>query len=70
MAMLGRAWDHVRRLFRRSPPKTNGLPRETLRKMDAIPSQLDRIIEKRIRNNIIESAYLERLRREGEAHER
>jgi hypothetical protein len=70
MAMLEQVWDRVRCWFHRCPPEPSGLPHETLRRMDAIPNQLDRIIEKRIRNNIMESAYLERLRREGEAHER
>jgi hypothetical protein len=71
IAMLVQVWDwliHLIGLRREGEPK---VPPETLRKMDAIPNQLDRIIEKRIRNNIVESAYLERLRREGEAaHER
>ena len=65
MLMLSHAWKRVAAHLGLYRNENYTLPPETMKQMEKIPDQLDRIIEKRIRNNIIESAYLERLRRDG-----
>ena len=66
--MLINMWDSTKCFFKRCPHEQEQEHEETFSRLDEIPDQLDRIIKKRIRNNVMERAYIEELRRKGGAN--